>query len=162
MKIITDNAAYLQKYYYGLLLESSAVTNVEVPISIRDTTTKKSFNIYDLDQKDFIKFTNNNAIEFLKKVSWIPDLNDYVDKTIDDIKEEIVSIDNEIKELDKWFENLSNKEQQEKHEYVSIKVRMLFFKKESLIEIITLKEKNLNLVLGKKNSIKKIKKILQK
>lgn len=82
MKIITNNAAYLQKYYFGILLKSTYITEVGVPISICDVTNKKSFNKYD--SKDFIKFTKSEEIDFLKNAKWISNFNDYVEKTIDE------------------------------------------------------------------------------
>ena len=154
MKIITDNAAYLQKYYFGILLKSTYVTEVGVPISICDAVNEKSFNKYD--SKDFIKFTKSKEIEFLKNATWIPNFNDYVGKTIDEVKEEIQSLNNEGNELNKWFQSLSKEEQQLKYGYGSVKAKMLMYKKESLNEILTLKEKNMNPVLKKNGIVRKI------
>lgn len=64
MKIIANNAAYLQKYYLNILVKSTLVTGIGVPISMFDITNKKSFNKYK--GKDFIKFTKKEEIEFLK------------------------------------------------------------------------------------------------
>ncbi len=153
MKIITDNAAYLQKYYFGILLESTYVTEEGGPVSICDVPNKKSFNKYD--SKNFIKFTKREEIDFFKNASWIPNFNDYVEKTIDEVKEEIVSLDDEGKELNNWFQNLSKEEKQLKYGYGSIKAKMIVYKKESLKDILELKEKNMNPVL-KKGLIRKL------
>ena len=134
MKIITDKAAYLQKYYFGILLKSTLVTKVGVPISICDVVNKKKFDKYD--SKDFVKFTKREEIEFLKNTTWIPNFNDYDKKTSDEIREEIVSLDNDGNELNKWFQSLSKEEQQIKYEYASIKAKMLMYKKESLNDIL--------------------------
>ena len=160
MKIITDNAAYLQKYYFGILLKSTYITEVGVPISICDVANEKSFNKYD--SKDFIKFTKNEDIEFLKNATWIPNFNDYVEKSIDEVKKEIEYLDNEGNVLNKWFQSLTKEEQQLKYGYGSIKARMLMYKKESLNDILTLKEKNMNPVLEKKGLIRKFKSILHR
>lgn len=160
MKIITDNAAYLQKYYFGILLESTYVTEVGVPISICDVPNKKAFNKYD--SKDFIKFTKREEINFLKNASWIPNFNDYVEKTIDEVKEEIETLNSEGTELNEWFQNLSKEEQQLKHGYGSIKAKMLMYKKESLKDILALKEKNMNPVLEKKGLIRKLQSMLHR
>ena len=160
MKIITDNAAYLQKYYFGILLKSAYVTEVGVPISICDVPNKKAFNKYD--SKDFIKFTKSEEINFLKNASWIPNFNDYVEKTIDEIKEEIETLNSEGTELNEWFQNLSKEEQQLKYGYGSIKAKMLMYKKESLKDILVLKEKNMNPVLEKKGLIRKLQSMLHR
>lgn len=160
MKIITDNAAYLQKYYFGILLKSTYVIEVGVPISICDVPNKKVFNKYD--SKDFIKFTKSEEINFLKNASWIPNFNDYVEKTIDEIKEEIETLNSEGTELNEWFQNLSKEEQQLKYGYGSIKAKMLMYKKESLKDILALKEKNMNPVLEKKGLIRKLQSMLHR
>lgn len=160
MKIITDNAAYLQKYYFGILLKSTYVTEVGVPISICDVPNKKAFNKYD--SKDFIKFTKSEEINFLKNASWIPNFNDYVEKTIDEVKEEIENLNSEGTELNEWFQNLSKEEQQLKYGYGSIKAKMLMYKKESLKDILALKEKNMNPVLEKKGLIRKLQSMLHR
>ena len=142
MKIITDNAAYLQKYYFGILLKSTYVTEVGVPISICDVPNKKVFNKYD--SKDFIKFTKSEEINFLKNASWIPNVN------------------GEGTELNEWVQNLSKEEQQLKYGYGSIKAKMLMYKKESLKDILALKEKNMNPVLEKKGLIRKLQSMLHR
>ena len=160
MKIITDNEAYLQKYYFGILLESTYVTEVGVPISICDIPNKKAFNQYD--SKDFIKFTKSEEINFLKNASWIPNFNDYVEKTINEVKEEIETLNSEGAELNEWFQNLSKEKQQLKYGYGSIKAKMLMYKKESLKDILALKEKNMNPVLEKKGLIRKLQSMLHR
>ena len=70
MKVITTKAAYLQKYYFDILLKSTLVTKVGVPLSICDVVNKRKFDKYD--SKDFIKFTKREEIEFLKNATWIP------------------------------------------------------------------------------------------
>ena len=144
MKVITTKAAYLQKYYFDILLKSSLVTKVGVPISICDAVNKKKFDKYDY--KDFIKFTNDEEIKFLKEADWIPNFNDYVNKTSSEIKEEIISLDNEGNELNEWFKSLSKKKKQIKYAYGFIKAKMLMYKKESLNDILTF-------LLNRKSSI---------
>ena len=136
MKVITANAAYLQKYYFDILLKSTLVTKIGVPISICDVVNKKKFDKYDY--KDFIKFTKDEEIKFLKEADWIPNFNDYVEKTNDEINGEIISLDNEGSELNEWFKSLTTEEQQIQYAYGSIKAKMLMYKKESLNDILAL------------------------
>ena len=160
MKIITDNVAYLQKYYFGILMKSTYVTEVGIPISICDIINKKSFDKYD--SKDFIKFTKNEEIDFLKNAIWIPDFNDYIKKKIAEVKEEIESLDNEGIKLNEWFQSLSKEEQQLKYGYGSIKGKMLMYKKESLNDILTLKENNMTPMLRKTNFVRKFRGIFHR
>ena len=46
METHADNAAYLQKYYFGILLKSTYVTEVGVPIYICDVSNKKVLEIF--------------------------------------------------------------------------------------------------------------------
>ena len=160
MKIITDNAAYLQKYYFEILLKSTYVTEIGVPISICDAVNKKSFDKFG--SKDFIKFTKSEEIVFFKNATWIPSFNDYAGKTNNDVKEEIKSLDSEGDELNKWFQSLSKEEQQLKYGYGTIKAKMLMYKKESLNDILILKEKNMNPVLEKNSLVRKLRRILHR
>ena len=134
MKVITTKAAYLQKYYFDILLKSTLVTKVGVPLSICDVVNKRKFDKYD--SKDFIKFTKREEIEFLKNATWIPNFYDYIKKSSNEIEEEIVSLDNEGNKLNKWFQSLSKEERQLKYEYSSTKGKMLMYKKESLNDIL--------------------------
>ena len=177
MKIITDNAAYLQRYYFGILLESTYVTEVGVPISICDIPNKKAFNKYD--SKDFIKFTKREEIDFLKNAEWIPNFTDYTQKSVEEMNKEIEIVDNEVSILKENFKKLMEEEhlRESKKTFTevmksmnkqallrktSIKAKMLMYKKESLNDILTLKEKNMNPVLEKKGLIRKLQSMLHR
>ena len=105
MKVITPNAAYLQKYYFEILLKSTLVTKVGIPISICDIVNKNKFDKYE--NKDFIKFTKDEEIKFLKEADWIPNFNDYVEKSIDDIELEIELINSKGNELNNSLPSLT-------------------------------------------------------
>ena len=138
MKIITDKAAYLQKYYLNILTVSSLATGVGIPISMFDAIGKKKFRKYD--GKDFIKYTKKEEIDYLKNADWIIDYNDYINKDVKEIQAEIEEADAKIKELSAEYQNLPKREQIFQYgEFVS-KVKLLAYKKESLTDIIKLKE----------------------
>ena len=140
MKIITDKAAYLQKYYLNILTISSLATEVGVPISMFDVIGKKKFSKYG--EKDFIKFTKKEEIAYLKSAEWIIDYNDYISKDTKEIQAEIEEIDTKIKELSEEYQKLPKREQAFQYgEFVS-KAKLLAYKKESLTDIIKLKENN--------------------
>lgn len=144
MKIITNDAAYLQKYYLGILTSSTLISGVGVPVSMFDVTCKKSFKKYGT--KDFIKYTKKEEIETLKKADWIIDYNVYINKSIDEIKTEIEGVDLEGEEINEYFSSLNEKQKQVEYGYLSIKVNMLKYKRESLLDILKLKENNKTIV----------------
>ena len=72
----------------------------------------------------------------------IIDYRIYINKGINEIKIEIEAIDLEWKEIDKRFIALSEKQKELEYGYYIIEVNMLRHKKESLIDILKLKEDN--------------------
>ena len=157
MKITTKNAVYIQKNYYQILLRSTYVTKTSIPVSIYDITDKRVYSLYDA--KDFVKITKKEGVEFLKNASWIPDYNDYANKSIEDVKKEIALIDQEGEQINQWFAKLSKCEQRNQYNYFYIKAKMLMFKKCSLEDIIELKENNMTPEY-KTNIVKKLKRII--
>ena len=157
MKITTKNAVYIQKYYFEILLSSTYATKKGIPVSIYYITNKKAYSSYKL--KDFIKITKKDGVEFLKNASWIPDYNDYANKSIEDIKNEMALIDNEGEQINQLFKKLSKTDQMNQYNYFNIKAKMLMFKKCSLEDIIELKENNMTPEY-KTNILKKLKRII--
>jgi len=140
MKIITNNAVYLQKYYFDILTSVTLATGEGVPISMFDITSKKSFGKYA--SKDFIKFSKKEEIEFLKAADWIVDYNLYTNKSVNEIKSEIESVDLEGEKINESFGALSKEQQELEYGYWSIKAKMLMYRRESLVDILHLKENN--------------------
>ena len=138
MKIITDKAAYLQKYYLNILTVSSLATGVGIPISMLEVIGKKKFKKYD--KKDFIKFTKKEEIDYLKNADWIIDYNDYINKDIKEIQTEIEEIDANIKQSSEEYKSLSKREQIFQYGEFIAKIKMIRYKKESLTDIIKIKE----------------------
>lgn len=154
MKIITERAAYLQKYYFNILIDSTMITNKGVPLSILDVTTKRSFIKYD--NKDFIKFTKKEDIDFLRESDWIVDYSEYIKMSEEDILEEINKVDQEGKELNDYFASLSEEKREEEFGVLSIKAKMLSYKKQSLLDILYMVRNNQVVNLGFGNSVMKL------
>ena len=154
MKIITDRAAYLQKYYFNILIDSTMITNKGVPLSILDVTTKRSFIKYD--NKDFIKFTKKEDIDFLRETDWIIDYSEYIKMSEEDILEKISKVDQEGKELNDYFASLSEEKREEEFGVLSIKAKMLNYKKQSLLDILYMFRNNQVVNLGFGNSVMKL------
>lgn len=154
MKIVNNNVAYLQKYYLNILTSSTLVTKLGVPISMFDVTNKKSFS--KCDSKDFIKFSKKEEIKFLKDSDWIIDYNCYIDKDINEIEREIESIDIEGNKISEYFNSLSEEKKELEYKYLFTKAHMLMYKRESLNDILKLKNNNKILEYKKNNIFKKI------
>ena len=154
MKIITERAAYLQKYYFNILIDSTMITNKGVPLSILDVTTKRSFIKYD--NKDFIKFTKKEDIDFLRETDWIIDYSEYIKMSEEDILEKISKVDQEGKELNDYFASLSEEKREEEFGVLSIKAKMLNYKKQSLLDILYMVRNNQVVNLGFGNSVMKL------
>ena len=160
MKIITNNAAYLQKYYLGILTSSTLISGVGVPVSMFDVTRKKSFKKYNA--KDFIKYTKKEEIETLRASDWIIDYNEYINKSIDEIKAEIENVDLEGEEINEYFNSLNEKQKEVEYGYLTIKANMLKYKRESLVDILKLKENNKTMVYKEDTLLEKtLKKLLK-
>ena len=128
MKIIKDNAAYLQKYYLDILVKSSLVTDKGVPISMFDVVNKKVYNRYG--NKDFLKFTKP-----------------------EEIREEINKTDLEGEKLNQYYASLSDDKKQEEYGLLSIKAVMLRHKIESLVDVLYLVKNNKTVKLNTGNLI---------
>lgn len=151
MKIVTDNAAYLQKYFLDILINATLVTGEGVPVSMFDVVNKRTFKKYK--SKDFIKFTKKEEIEFLKNADWIIDYNAYIDKSVDEIEELINNVDLEGNELNEYYASLSEEKREEEYGLLSIKARMLKYKRESLVDVLNLVKNNKTINLGSSNLI---------
>ena len=143
------------------MVNSTLVTGVVVPISMFDITNKKLFNKYK--SKEFILFTKKEEIEFLKEADWIIDYSLYINKSINEIKGEIEAIDLEGKEIDEYFISLSKEQRELEHGYLLNKVKILRYKRKSLVDILKLKESNKSITFQENTSLgEKIKKLFRK
>ena len=140
MKVITENAAYVQKYCATYLLKSTLVTQLAMPSTMLKKICGKKF--YMLDSKDFIKFTDKAEIDYIKKCTWIPDFNDYKDKDPFEIKKKIYAIEVEGSKLNEFFDYLSEEGQFTEFDYQTTRATMLIFEKNSLRDIAILVENN--------------------
>ena len=84
-----------------------------------------------------------------------------MEKSIDDIELEIELINSKGNELNNWFQSLSEDERQIKYGYGSTKAKMLMYRKQSLNDILSLKEKNLTPMMEKNGLIKKLGNLLK-
>lgn len=87
----------------------------------------------------------------------------YTSKSINEIKIEIESIDLEGKIIDEYFISLSKEQRELEHGYLLIKINMLRHKRESLVDILKLKENNKTITFSEKITLgEKVKKLFRK
>ena len=101
MKIVTDNAVYIQNKDIIYLSR----INVPVPSSL----FKQIYNddiviIDDLNGNGFVKLDKDSEIQFFKSLDWIVDYQKVKDLNIDDfkkLKQKIINEKNQIKNVKK-------------------------------------------------------------
>ncbi len=151
MKIITDTAAYVQKNDLAYYL-----TNVDydVPASI----FMKAFGngiviVDDRNRYDFVKFEEENEIEFFKQIDWIIDYNEVKDLS----EQEFIAMGNQIideqNKIARTFNEMSETERQEHLDMVS-RHELLNFKLYSLRDILWFKRGTLKMKLPNTSPIR--------
>lgn len=84
MKIITDNAVYIQKV--DLEFFKYELRSLPKFISLK-IFENKEIDMDDYEKYDFLKFEDEEIIEFLKKIDWIIDYDLVKNLTDDEIRE---------------------------------------------------------------------------
>ena len=109
MKIITDDAVYVQKNDFAYLNHSE----LSIPASIFLKVCESGvFIVCDENRYDFIKFSEPHEIEFFKDIDWIIDYNDVKDLSLEDIVEVANKINDERRELALKFNPMSPEEKE--------------------------------------------------
>lgn len=140
MKIITDNAVYVEKNDIAFL----ATTNSEIPKSIFMKIFKNGSFCYNNNKWSFLKFEGKESIEYFKQLDWIIDYNDVrnlseeefiqIDDAIADKKERIENAFNIIS-IDAYLKNYNMILEWEKLNHIMYSLRdILWFKKGFLIK----------------------------
>lgn len=132
MKIITDDAVYIQKNDFAYLNQ----TDLAIPASVY----LKAFDrgvvvIGDHNRYDFFKFTDSDAIEFFKGLDWILDYYDVKDLSFEDIVEVVSKMDDERREIASKF-NLMTPEEKRKNIDMYYRSEYLDFKFCSLRDFV--------------------------
>lgn len=109
MKIITDDAVYVQKNDFAYLNHSE----LSIPASIFLKVCESGvFIVCDENRYDFIKFSESHEIEFFKDIDWIIDYNDVKDLSLNDIVEVANKINDERRDLALKFNPMSPEEKE--------------------------------------------------
>ena len=143
MKIITENAVYVQKNDITYLNH----TDLPIPASIFIKVFGNGVVIIDDSNRyEFEKFEDNHEIEFFKRLDWIVDYNSVKDLSDDEIIEIGKSIAQSKNQIAKQFNSMSENERKENLEMVT-QCELLDFKMYSLRDILWFKQGHLKMTL---------------
>lgn len=132
MKIITNDAAYVQKNDIAYLNQ----TDLDIPASIYLKACEiGTFIVDDSNRYEFIRFNKSDEIQFFKNQDWILDYNQVKDMTEDELIEYCERIITQYNELAETFNALSEQEQMQNTE-LDMQCDLLAFKLFSLQEFI--------------------------
>lgn len=145
MKIITDNAVYVQNDDLIHLTQnlSSIPASVFLKIFGNDVVIVDNSNRFD-----FVKFETPEHIEFFKNIEWIIDFYEIKDLTESEI---IESVQNLIKERNEIITQLNSMtpSQRKKHMNLAAQLNLLDFKTYSLRNFLWFKQGHLEMQFPK-------------
>ena len=143
MKIITDNAVYVQKNDIAYLNSSDLV----MPISVFMKVFGKGVTINDDSNRyGFVKFEDESEIDFFKGLDWIIDYNEV--KNLGE--EQIVDLLNNIADAQQKVVTTFNsmpEEERRVHSDMVTQCELLEFKFYSLRDILLLKQGHISMKL---------------
>ncbi len=143
MKIITDNAVYVQKEDISYLFHAE----LTMPESLCIKAFGNCLTIYDdNDRYEFIKFEAPREIEFFKGIDWIIDYNEVKDLSEEEIIAVAQSILEEKNNIAQIFNSMTSKEKQENMNMVS-QCEFLDFKMDSLRNVLWFKQGHIKMQL---------------
>ena len=143
MKIITENAVYVQKNDITYLNH----TDLPIPASIFIKVFGNGMVIIDDSNRyEFEKFEDNHEIEFFKRLDWIVDYNSVKDLSDDEIIEIGQSIVQSKNQIAQQLDSMSEDQRKENLEMLT-QYELLNFKMHSLRDILWFKRGDLKMTL---------------
>ena len=143
MKIITENAVYVQKNDIAYLIH----TDLPIPASIfRKVFGNEMTIIDDSNRYEFEKFEDDTEIEFFNGLDWIVDYNSVKDLSDDEIIEIGQNIAQTRNQIAEQFNSMSEDERKENLGMVT-QCESLDFKMYSLKDILWFKQGHLEMTL---------------
>ena len=129
MKVITNNAAYIQRYELILFIQSGFT----IPEGIL-SKLKNSQNAYD-----FIKFEKPEERMVINNLAWVADYDDLKNLSEDNIKEMIRNLTEEAKKLIEGMAFMTKAERRQNYN-LERKYKLINIKISSLKEFLALKK----------------------
>lgn len=143
VKIITNNAAYVQKNDLAYLIHSDLPVPADILIN---TVGDGSFIVCDDNRYDFIEFKEKEAIIFFKSLDWIVDYNEVKDLSDEEIMALGQSISSDRNEIAQKFNSMTSEQKQENLSMIT-QHELLGFKLYSLSDVLFFKQGNLKMTL---------------
>lgn len=143
MKIITNNAVYVQKNDIEYLNQTDLVIPASIYMKVFD---KGSFTIGDSNKYEFVKFETPEEIEFFKGIDWMIDYNEVKDLS----EEETIVIGQSIAEeknnIAQRFNSMTP-EERENNMSMIFQCELLDFKMYSLRDVLWFKQGHIKMEL---------------
>jgi len=113
MKIITNNAAYVQKNDLIRIMEFTLEMPASVMMKIYGDGEKIQITIVDdRNRYDFVKFDQQHEMEFFEKLDWIVNWDEVKDLSEDEILELAYKINDEKNAVATRWNNMSTEERE--------------------------------------------------
>ena len=149
MKIITDDAIYIQKNDITYLNQYLSLNNLLIPTSIFEKVFGSNIVIIDNSNRyEFIKFDKPEEIEFFQGIDWIIDYNKVKDLSEKDIITLAKNIAEEKNGIAKRFNSMIP-EKRKKNINMTFQYELLDFKIYSLRNILWFKQGHIKMDLPK-------------
>ena len=143
MKIVTNDAVYVQKNDIGYLNQ----TDLPIPASIYIKIFGNGVVIIDNSNRfEFVKFEEDSEIEYFKNLDWIVDYNVLKDMSVEKIIELGQSVAQEKNAIAKTY-NAMNQNDRMKNNHMVSECDRLDFKMYSLRDVILFKQGLINFAL---------------
>lgn len=149
MKIITDDAIYVQKNDITYLNQYLSLSNLPIPSSIFEKVFGRNIVIIDNSNRyEFIKFDKPEEIEFFQGIDWMIDYNKVKDLSEEEIIALAKSIAEENNEIARRFNSMTP-EERKKNINMAFQYELLDFKICSLRDILWFKQGHIKMDLPK-------------
>lgn len=149
MKIITDDAVYVQKNDITYLNQYLSLSNLPIPSSIFEKVFGSNIIIIDNSNRyEFIKFDKPEEIEFFQGIDWMIDYNKVKDLSEEEIIALAKSIVEENNEIARRFNSMTP-EERKKNINMAFQYELLDFKICSLRDILWFKQGHIKMDLPK-------------
>ncbi len=143
MKIITDDAAYVQKVDLSYLDSLDITKTQSIYLSVFDWGKTR---LTAANQYDFYKYDKKEDIEFFKNIDWMVDYDEVKDCSDDELIKLGKAINDERTEIGERFNNMSIKERM-KNPDLQLRHRLLAYKLHTLTDFIMYKRGQINFEL---------------
>lgn len=151
MKVITNDAIYVQMNDLAYLMTS----DTPIPASIMMKVFGRGMVIINDDNRyDFVRFTEDDEIEFFKDLDWIVDYDELKDKS----DEELLKFGKSVAENRDSIATLYNKmslEDRKQHPEMVEQCDLLEFKMYSIRDFLWYKQGHITMHLPIENTMKK-------